>query len=104
MRSRNAAWIAAVSLIALIVLSTALIRPTAAAKPGGLQANAPADNVISNGWERVFAAPEIEAGVPFHFYAMTWPTRDVGFAVGGADWNAVRPDGLPYNGGIYRTA
>jgi len=53
--------------------------------------------LLSNGWERVFAAPEVSPGVPFHFYGMTWVNRQVGFAYGGADWEIHAP------GRVYRT-
>ncbi len=54
----------------------------------------------SNGWDRVFVAPEIAPGVPFHFMGMTWVSRQVGFAYGGPVWGIV-PETTP--GRVYRT-
>lgn len=116
MRPRGSVGVGAISLATLIMLSVLfVIQPmgadagnpagsSLAPRPSGAFLGAPA-TVVSNGWERVFAAPAIEPGVPFHFYAMAWPTREIGFAVGGADWNAERPvpPYTPYNGAVYRT-
>lgn len=44
--------------------------------------------VESNGWTRVLVAPEVEPGLPFHFYGMTFVDAQVGYAYGGAEWNS----------------
>ena len=71
---------------------------TVQAAPLGVRAaGAPAS---SNGWDLVFTAPEVRTGVPFHFYGMTFVTRQVGYAYGGADWD-VQPWDTP--GRVYKT-
>lgn len=74
----------AVILTALPAISQASIPADAA--PASSRPAAPA--VESNGWTQVFTAPQIEPGIPFHFYGMTFVNQQIGFAYGGPDWTA----------------
>jgi len=60
-----------------------------------------APNLESNGWELVFTAPPYQnnPNMPFHFYNMTFASRDLGFAYGGDIWDA----SFGNQGRIYRT-
>ena len=72
----------------------------AQATPAAPLANA-APNLESNGWELVFTAPPYQnnPNMPFHFYNMTFASRDLGFAYGGDIWDA----SFGNQGRIYRT-
>lgn len=65
-------------------LASNRISAYAAATP----AAAPAANPISNGWERVFDARAVSSDPNFHFYGMTFASRDLGFAYGGPAWDS----------------
>ncbi len=95
------AFTAGLLLVGAIIFTLAHPRTTAgdaATYPEGL---APAGVAVeSNGWERVFIAPEVIPGVPFHFYGMTFVNEQIGYAYGGAEWDA-QPNELP--GRVYKT-
>ncbi len=102
-RNTHRRGFAVLLIIALVVAAVSAV----IGAPGGQRANAappggqlgPASPVgeVSNGWEQVFSAPNYPDGSPFHFYGMTWPSREVGFAYGGDTWNGSNP------GRVYRT-
>ena len=76
--------------------------PVSAAALSDVAAQGP----ISNGWTQVFNAPAYPNGEGFHFYGMTFVTRDLGYAYGGQSWNAADSDGNGQAinpGRVYRT-
>lgn len=44
-------------------------------------------NPTSNGWEQLFDASTVITDPDFHFYGMTFASRQIGFAYGGPSWD-----------------
>lgn len=93
----------AVGLSAIMVSATAGAGPaptsrlsiravSASATPAAVAANP-----ISNGWELVFNAPVAVSDPDFHFYGVTFASREIGFAYGGP------PMGSSGTGRVFRT-
>jgi hypothetical protein len=98
----------ALLMVLSVALAVAVIVPSA---PGRASAAGPAfvarpAGQASNGWDLVIEAPDYPNGEEFHFYGMTFPSREVGYAYGGQSWNAPDSDAngkLLNPGRVYRT-
>ena len=78
---RRRGWLlAALVLLALGLFSVPLLAQTSGAPAGSAAPTATATPDLK--WQQVFAAP---TGV--HWYTLFFPTREVGYASGGSDWN-----------------
>lgn len=93
LKRRRLMWALLVAFgIAVVVLSTSprvFLAGAADASAASLAA-VPAQPIAteSNGWTKVFTAPELAPGLPFHFYGMTFVNQGIGYAYGGAEWSA----------------
>lgn len=94
--------VVAFALIATVILPSAPASVSAA----GVGVAPRAVGETSNGWTVTLSAPGYPNGEGFHFYGMTFVTRDLGYAYGGQAWNAADSDanGQAINPGrVYRT-
>lgn len=98
----------ALLMVVAVALIAAVLAPSARGRASAAE-NGPSPRAVgdeSNGWTVAFSAPAYPNGEPFHFYNMTFVTRDLGYAYGGQSWNASDSDanGQPINPGrVYRT-